>query len=90
MHSCPNCGQACYCKGDIDAIECADSAADRCDHCDGDDFHEPTDDEIDAFIDEAERTSPTPEEEASLRRIDEMVEEGLGLPSGYLRGVQNS
>jgi hypothetical protein len=43
MHSCPNCGQACYCNGDIDDIEVDDSAADACTHCDDHDL----DDDID-------------------------------------------
>jgi len=33
MHTCPDCGQACYCNGDIDDIEADDTAADHCDHC---------------------------------------------------------
>ncbi len=45
MHSCPFCGQACYCNGDIDDIECDDTAADRCHHCDGDDSYDGEDDE---------------------------------------------
>lgn len=40
MHSCPFCGQACYCNGDIDDIECDDTASDRCHHCDGDDSYD--------------------------------------------------
>jgi len=45
-HSCPACGQACYCNGDIDDI-CFDDNSDGallCDHCydgdlqDGDDY----------------------------------------------------
>jgi hypothetical protein len=54
MHSCPECGQACYCSGDIDDIDAGDEeATDACTHCaegdsDGeedDDFHEFDDDE---------------------------------------------
>jgi hypothetical protein len=33
MHTCPHCGQACYCGGDIDDMECSDGE-DRCNHCD--------------------------------------------------------
>ena len=33
MHSCPECGQACYCGGDIDDIDTGDEeAADNCTH----------------------------------------------------------
>ena len=32
MHSCPDCGQACYCNGSIDDIE-IESDADVCTHC---------------------------------------------------------
>lgn len=31
MHACPECGQACYCGGDIDDIE-LDGGADTCLH----------------------------------------------------------
>ena len=31
MHSCPECGSACYCNGDIDDIE-LDGGADACVH----------------------------------------------------------
>lgn len=52
-HSCPECGQACYCGGDID--DCffgGTDEEDNCDHCpDGyvdndDDFYCPDDDEV--------------------------------------------
>ena len=34
MHSCPDCGQACYCNGEIDDCE-IESGADNCIHdCD--------------------------------------------------------
>jgi hypothetical protein len=34
MHSCPDCGQACYCNGDIDDIDAGDKeAAENCIHC---------------------------------------------------------
>lgn len=33
MHSCPECGQACYCLGDIDDIEMSEEV--NCVHCDG-------------------------------------------------------
>jgi len=38
MHSCPNCGQACYCHGDIDDCE-LESEADLCE-CPCEDDHE--------------------------------------------------
>lgn len=41
MHSCPECGQACYCGGDVDDIEADPSAANRCTHCDGSEPDEP-------------------------------------------------
>jgi hypothetical protein len=35
MHSCPDCGCACYCGGDIDDAEVGDeNAEDNCTHCD--------------------------------------------------------
>lgn len=33
MHSCPECGQACYCGGDIDDVE-LEGGEDDCLHCD--------------------------------------------------------
>lgn len=33
MHTCPDCGQACYCNGDFDDHENEDEA-DDCVHCD--------------------------------------------------------
>ena len=34
MHSCPECGSACYCGGDIDDAEVGDEEAeDSCTHC---------------------------------------------------------
>ena len=34
MHSCPECGCACYCNGDIDDIDAGDeNAENNCDHC---------------------------------------------------------
>ncbi len=34
MHSCPECGQACYCNGDVDDIDVGDEEAeDNCTHC---------------------------------------------------------
>jgi hypothetical protein len=35
MHSCPECGQACYCNGDIEDHD-NEAGADMCDHCDED------------------------------------------------------
>ena len=34
MHSCPDCGQACYCEGDIDDLDFGDDCpgADACQH----------------------------------------------------------
>jgi hypothetical protein len=41
VHSCPGCGQACYCNGDVDDCPVDPSAADDCLHCDPfDDEHE--------------------------------------------------
>ncbi len=38
MHDCPECGQACYCGGDIDDINIDDVAAqEKCTHC----LHDP-------------------------------------------------
>lgn len=35
MHSCPECGQACYCGGDIDDVDVGDEeAVNSCIHCD--------------------------------------------------------
>ncbi len=35
MHTCPDCGQACYCGGDVD--DCPSEEPDFCAHsCDGD------------------------------------------------------
>ena len=47
-HTCPDCGSACYCGGDIDDIFFEDN--DRCNHClgkldDDGDFDEPLDEE---------------------------------------------
>ena len=40
MHTCPECGQACYCHGDIDDCE-IESEADACVHeCEGSDDYE--------------------------------------------------
>jgi len=56
MHYCPECGQACYCHGDIDdcVVETEKYSAARCTHprtgdCDArdDDFWDPRDDEWD-------------------------------------------
>lgn len=41
------------------------------------------------WIDEANASPCTPEEEAALRRIDERVSAGLGFPVGSLRGEHN-
>jgi hypothetical protein len=45
MHTCPDCGQACYCGGDIDDIPCDEAAADACLHCDPFDDEHPENDE---------------------------------------------
>lgn len=38
-HSCPECGQVCYCGGDIDDILLSGTPEeDRCGHCDEDEF----------------------------------------------------
>jgi len=45
MHSCPKCGSACYCGGDIDDSDCGDiEAEDNCTCCDGE--SEDGDDEV--------------------------------------------
>lgn len=47
MHSCPECGHACYCNGDIDDIDVGDEdAEDNCMHCaeGGADDDDPLDD----------------------------------------------
>jgi hypothetical protein len=61
MHSCPECGSACYCSGDIDDIDVGDEEAqDDCTHCpeadyDDDDEDTWTDDEyIDPDLEEDE------------------------------------
>lgn len=46
MHICPDCGQSCYCNGDIDDIECDPTASDRCNHCVG--ITRPGNDDFDA------------------------------------------
>ena len=49
MHTCPDCGQACYCGGDIDDIDTGDiDAVDECTH----DCQEPEDEgaEADGWI----------------------------------------
>lgn len=37
MHSCPDCGKACYCHGDIDdtEVEMPEFSASNCDCCEG-------------------------------------------------------
>lgn len=53
MHSCPDCGQACYCHGDIDdcEVETREYSAALCDHdCEhyyDDDFDDGYDDDTD-------------------------------------------
>ena len=42
MHSCPECGQACYCGGDVDDCPADEDAEDGCEHCPADD--DPDDD----------------------------------------------
>jgi hypothetical protein len=54
MHSCPDCGSACYCHGDIDdcVVETEAYSAMHCDHCpddyawDGDDEWEDDEDDL--------------------------------------------
>lgn len=39
-HSCPECGQACYCGGDIDDIFLEDTEEEEnCNHCLGEDWN---------------------------------------------------
>lgn len=52
MHSCPNCGQACYCNGDIDDSPVSPDAEDLCVHCTGD---EDELDLIDELLDDGPR-----------------------------------
>lgn len=37
MHSCPVCGEACYCHGDVDdcEVETEEYASEMCEHCEG-------------------------------------------------------
>ena len=47
MHSCPDCGQACHCNGDIDDLDFGDDCpeADACQHyqeCEKEDDEEMT------------------------------------------------
>jgi len=45
MHSCPECGQACYCGGDVDDTDTGDlDAEENCIHC-LDDEREDADDD---------------------------------------------
>jgi len=41
-HSCPSCGESCYCNGDIDDIMWDDDSeeSDLCEHCPEGDFDE--------------------------------------------------
>ena len=42
MHSCPECGQACYCGGDVDDIDTGDTeSSDNCTCCAEGDFEQP-------------------------------------------------
>jgi hypothetical protein len=44
MHSCPSCGQACYCFGDIEDHDTGDEYTDVCSHeCDEDEEDEGED-----------------------------------------------
>ena len=78
MHSCPECGQACYCNGDIDDIEADPTAADRCDCCadneddTGDDEAVEDWDRFDPFADKPDPLDPsiTLRTEAQLRTAD--------------------
>jgi hypothetical protein len=46
MHSCPECGQACYCNGDIDDIDSGDGEAeDNCICCTEGEFDDDYNDE---------------------------------------------
>lgn len=47
-HSCPECGQTCYCGGDIDDINFGETSA--CDHCLV--FGEDEDEDFYAYMDE--------------------------------------
>ena len=58
MHSCPDCGEACYCGGDIDDIEIEDpQTVQACSHCGdaglkSDTGDDPYDDWIEGYGDE--------------------------------------
>ncbi len=58
MHSCPECGSACYCGGDVDDCEVGDEEAEEnCTHCaegDGDEDDEEWYDEEEDEEDEEE------------------------------------
>ena len=42
MHTCPDCGQACYCRGDIDDCDLGESAAqEACECCSANDPDDP-------------------------------------------------
>ena len=52
MHSCPECGSACYCGGDIDDIDTGDEEAeDGCTCCAEGDGKEEMEDSDDGFYD---------------------------------------
>ena len=38
MHTCPDCGQACSCAGDVEDHDTGDEFYEECYHCDGAEF----------------------------------------------------
>jgi hypothetical protein len=61
MHNCPNCGQACYCSGDIDDVDAGDKEAEEnCMHaCD---YEDAEDDVFDEVLDASELADELPPE----------------------------
>jgi hypothetical protein len=59
MHSCPDCGQACYCGGDIDDIEVDPTAEDRCAHCEDDNGDDAAAADFDPFDDKPDPLDPS-------------------------------
>lgn len=72
MHSCPTCGQACYCGGDIVDIEADPTAEDRCTCC----VDEP-DDDGSADFDPFDDSDPDHQDGFSIR-TDEIPADLLG------------
>jgi hypothetical protein len=59
MHSCPECGSACHCNGDIDDIDVGDEEAeDNCTCCAEGVFQEDDDDDYDPWADDPDEYEP--------------------------------